>query len=396
MSRRHARTLLAAAALWAGWSGAQAQPTAGDAVPVRVVAARLGKLTAARETAVVIGPEQESTVVAPTSGTVLEVLKRQDMPVAAGETVVRLDAATLTQAVQDAQFALSSAQVNLSSASATTQSQAVQAELAVRAAETGYRAAEIDFLEAQDLYRIGAISQTELSTAETAFLSAETALGQARATLAQAESGGGVELLQLQVTQAEANLAAAQAALTGANVTSPLTGTVTALLAEQGSFVSEGTPVFEVASTERQLATFQVPLGVAETLQAGRELRLPFGGAVYTADVVGVSALDPATQLVTVSARLRPGPAPVPNGSVTALSYRYGDAGGIILPAGAVQLEPGRRFVFVVSGGRAERLEVEVIGEAEGKVAVLGVPENTRVIFPIPANLRAGTRVTAN
>lgn len=391
--RPTARALALVAAVWACWGGAQAQPNAERPVPVRVVEARLGKLTAARETTVVIGPEQESTVVAPTSGTVLAVLKRQDMPVAAGETVVQLDATALTQAVQDAQFALSSAQVNLSSASATTQSQAVQAELAVRAAETAYRAAEIDFLEAQDLYRIGAISQTELSTAETAFLSAETALGQARATLAQAESGGSVELLQLQVTQAEANLAAAQAALAGANVTSPLTGTVTELLAEQGAFVGEGTPVFEVASTEQQLATFQVPLGVAEALRAERELRLPFGGGSYTADVLSVSALDPATQLVTVSARLRPGPAPIPNGSVTALSYRYGDAGGIILPEAAVQLEPGRRFVFVVRGGRAERLEVEVIGEAEGQVAVLGVSENARVVSPVPANFQAGTRV---
>ena len=183
-----------------------------------LLAARLGKLSVPRETTVVIGPEQEATVVAPTSGTVLAVLKRRDTPVAAGEAVVQLDALALTQAVQDAHFALSSAQVSLGSASATSQSQAVQAELAVRAAETSYRAAEIDFLEAQDLYGIGAISQSELSAAETAFLSAETALGQARATLEQAASGGSVELLQLQVTQAEANLASAQAALAGANV----------------------------------------------------------------------------------------------------------------------------------------------------------------------------------
>lgn len=385
---------MAVAALWGCWGGAQAQPA--QAVPVTVVEARLGKLTAARETTVVIGPEQESTVVAPTSGTVLAVLKRQDTPVTTGEVVVRLDAAALNQAVQDAQFALSSAQVNLSSASATTQSQAAQAELAVRAAETGYRAAEIDFLEAQDLYQIGAISQTELSTAETAFLTAETALSQAQATLAQATGGGNVELSQLQVTQAEANLAAAQAALTGANIVSPLTGTVTELLVGQGAFVGEGTPVFEVASTEEQLATFQVPLAVAETLRAEGELSLPFGGANYTADVLTVSALDPATQLATVSARLRPGPAPIPNGSITALSYRYADAGGIILPEGAVQLEPGRRFVYTVRAGRAERLDVEVIGAAEGQVAVLGVAENAQVVFPVPAGLRAGTQVTLN
>ena len=52
-----------------------------------------------------------------------------------------------------------------------------------------------------------------------------------------------------------------------------------------------------------------------------------------------------------------------------------------------------KTLVFVVTEGRAERLEVEVIGEAEGRVAVLGVDEGAQVIFPIPVNLRAGTRV---
>ena len=134
---------------------------------------------------------------------------------------------------------------------------------------------------------------------------------------------------------------------------------------------------------------------VVEEFQRLAESYDPRRGAELVADVLTVSALDPATQLVTVSARLRPGPAPVPNGSVTAFSYRYGDAGGIILPEGAVQLEPGRRFVFVVTEGRAERLEVEVIGEAEGQVAVLGVDEGAQVIFPIPTNLRPGAPVTA-
>ena len=107
------------------WGSAQAQPAAGRALPVEVVAARLGKLSVPRETTVVIGPEQEATVVAPTSGTVLAVLKRRDTPVAAGEAVVQLDALALTQAVQDAQFALSSAQVSLGSASATSPGSAI-------------------------------------------------------------------------------------------------------------------------------------------------------------------------------------------------------------------------------------------------------------------------------
>ncbi len=372
------------------WSPAYAQP----ARTVGVVEATLGKLSRARTTSAVIGPEQEVTVTAETNGQVLAVTKRQDTAVEAGEVVVQLGTEALTRAVQDAQFVLSSAQVNLSSATATAQSQKTQAELAVRAAEASYEAARSDYLEAQDLFNIGALAKTELNAAESAFLAAETALGQARATLTQATDAGSVELLQLQVEQAQANLAQAQEALNRANITSPLTGVITKMVVEQGAFVGEGAPVFSVASTEQQLVTFEVPLPVAEQFSAEGNLRFAFAGNPYTAEVLTASALNPRTQLVTVTARLKPSPKPIPNGSRAQLSYRYADAGGIILPSGAVQRGPGRRFVYVVEGGAAVRREVEVIGEIDAQVAVLGISEGARVIYPVPPNLRAGMRVT--
>ena len=368
---------------------AYAQP----ARSVEVVKAHLGKLSATRTTSVVIGPEQEVTVTAETAGQVLAVAKRQDTAVQKGEVIVQLDSENLTRTVQEAQFALSSAQVNLNSASATTQSQQTQAELAVRSAEAGYEAAHNDYLEAQDLFKIGAISKTELNTAETAFLAAETALGQAKAFLAQAEAGGNVELLQLQVEQAQANLTRAQEALAEANITAPVTGVITRMLVEQGAFVGQGTPVFSVASTEQQLATFQVPLPVAEQLSREKTLRFSFGGTPHTAQVLTTSALNPKTQLVTVTAHLKPSKPPIPNGSRTQLSYRYADAGGIILPSGAVQRGPGRRFVFVVTQSRAVRREVEVLGETKNQVAVLGIKAGAQVVYPVPPNLRDGTRV---
>ena len=383
-------------ALLLGLPGAYAQNAASTAQPgrnVEVVEARLGKLSRERTTSVVIGPEQEVTVTAETAGQVLAVAKRQDTTVQQGEVVVQLDSENLTRAVQEAQFALSSAQVSLNSASATTQSQQTQAELAVRSAEAAYAAAQNDLLEAQDLFKIGAVSKTELNTAETALLAAETALGQAQATLAQAQAGGSVELLQLQVEQAQANLTQAQEALAEADITAPVTGVITNMLVEQGAFVSQGTPAFSVASTEQQLATFQVPLPVAEQFSREKTLRFSFSGTPHTAQVLTVSALSPRTQLVTVTARLRPSQTPIPNGSRTQLSYRYADVGGIILPSGAVQRGPGRRFVFVVTQGRAVRLEVEVLGETESQTAVLGVQAGASVVYPVPPNLRDGTRV---
>ena len=364
-------------------------------LPVETVTAQLGQLEATRETSVVIGPAQETMVSAGTSGRVLSVAKRQDTPVEAGEVVVQLDTEQLELQVQNAALALSSAQVSLSSAEGLNEDGRVQAELALRSAEAGHNAARQQALEARDLFEIGAISKVELSSFENALITAETALSQARATLAQTETGGGdLELLRLQVEQARNNLTQAQAALSEANIVSPLTGEITELLVEQGGFVIEGNPVFSVATTAQQLATFSVPLEVADRLAAEGNVSIPYGGSAYPAEVLSSSALDPQTQLVEVTARLSPSVKPIPNGSVTGLSYRYADAGGIILPGGAVQLEPGRRFVFVFREGRVARQVVELIGESEGEVAVVGIETGARVIYPVPPGLREGQRVT--
>lgn len=394
MTPRYPLTL--ALGLLLGLSVMQAAQAQGGPLRAQTIPARLGQLEAVRETSVVVGPEQETVVSAGTSGRVLGVARRQDMPVTAGEVVVQLDTEQLELQVQNATLALTSAQVGLASASGLNEDARVQAELAVRSAEASYGAAEQQVLEARDLFEIGALSKAELSTLEAAFLTAETELSQAQATLAQAEggAGGNLELLQLQVEQAQNALAQAQQALTEASVVSPLTGEITELMVEQGAFVIEGNPVFSVATTEEQLATFSVPLEVANRLTRQGTISVPYGGADYAAQVLSTSALDPETQLVEVTARLAPSEAPIPNGSVTGFSYRYADAGGIILPSGAVQLEPGRRFVYVVREGRARRREVELVGEVGGRVAVLGVQPGAQVIYPVPPRLREGQRVT--
>lgn len=391
------RPLLLNVALCLAVQGVQAQNTAPTRpTPVTVIGAQIGQLEASRETTAVIGPEQETVVSSGASGRVLGIAKRRDMPVRAGEVVVQLDTEQLELQAQDAALALSSAQISLNSALAANEGQITQAELALRSADAGYRAAQQQYLEGQDLFEIGALSEVELSALETAFLTAETTLSQAQATLTQLTDAGGsgLELLRLQVEQAQNSVTQAEAALTEASITSPLTGEITELLVEQGGFVIEGNPVFSVATTEQQLVTFNVPLEAADRLTTQGQIRLPYGGKTYTAQVISASALDPETQLVGVTARLSPTRERIPNGSVTQLSYRYAAAGGIILPSEAVQLEPGRRFVFIVQDGRAVRRDIELVGEVEDQVAALGVPEGARVIYPVPPGLREGQRVT--
>lgn len=367
-----------------------------QATEVTVIEAKAGRLETARETSVVVRPERVTEVSAQTTGRVLTISRRQNMPVKAGEIVISLDTQQQQLLMQNANLTLSSAQISLSSAEAANQGQQVQAGLTSQSAEATYRNAQQQYLEGQELFKIGAISQVALNQLEADSLSAEAAMNRAQGSLAVAENGGGgnLELLRLQVEQAQNQVAQAQQALNAANITSPLTGKITQLLVEQGSFVNEGTPVFRVATTNQQIATFNVPLDVANRLNADGSLNIPYSGSTYPAQVLSVSALDPTTQLVEVVARFEPSANPIPSGTVTQYSYTFGGSGGIILPSDALRLEPGRRFVFIYQEGKAVRTSVELVGEEVDRVAVLGIPIGAQVIYPIPSNLQDGQAVS--
>ncbi|HLR46199.1 MAG TPA: efflux transporter periplasmic adaptor subunit, partial [Deinococcales bacterium] len=95
-------------------------------------------------------------------------------------------------------------------------------------------------------------------------------------------------------------------------------------------------------------------------------------------------------RMVNLTAELEEDSAGIPGGSVASLPYEIVLAEGALLPAGAVR---GGDEVLVEQDGRAESLAVTVLAETGGQVAVSGLPEDARVIYPLPADLRPGTAV---
>ena len=111
-------------------------------IPVQVIEAEAGTLNATRVTSVVIEPARESSVAAATSGRVLQVLTREDVPVAADEPVVVLDTSALELRRENAQLAIDSADVSLQEASQANQEEQAQARSQVRTAEASLRLAQ--------------------------------------------------------------------------------------------------------------------------------------------------------------------------------------------------------------------------------------------------------------
>ena len=373
-------------------SSGQIQP---QARPVEVVVAQPGTLTATRITSVIVEPAQESRIAAGTDGRILNVLKRVDTRVAKDEPVIILDTDTLELEEQNAVFEVESARVALQQAQQANQEEQTTAGSGLRSAEVIFNAARQRYTEAQQLYEEGFISLAELTDLEAQFIQAQTAYDEAQSTVARSDRAltEGLEILRLTLEQAQTRLTRIRQALQAATIRAPFDGEIVEMLVQEGESVQGGVPVFRLASTDQQVARFNVPLDVAGRVVKQGILYIKYGGLDYGAKVLSQSDVDPQTQLVEITAQLYGSQTQIPSGVVTQLPYAYEAAQGTILPAGAVQSELGETFVYLVEGDVAARQDVDVLAEVEGKVAVNGLSEGVRVIYPVPAGLREGSQL---
>ena len=365
-------------------------------ISVQVVEAEEGSLNATRVTSVVIEPARESSVATATPGRILQVFKREDVPVAAGEPVMQLDTSALELRAQNAQLAIDSAQVALQEASEANQEDQTQAGSRVRTAEAALRLAQQRYQEGQELFEIGAMSAAELTQLEAEFSQAQSDYDQANDDLARSGRAVGetLEILRLQRDQAANQLAQLEREIGEGTIKAPYAGEITELLVDEGEYVEDGTPVFELASVEEQVARFSVPPEVGRSIVEKANIWIKYGGADYAAKVLSQSRVSVDTQLVEITAELYASQTRIPNGIVTQLPYVYEAAAGVILPGGALQREGNRTFVYLVQEGRAVRQSVTVSAEVDGQLAVEGVDAGAQVVYPVPRNLREGTRLT--
>ena len=374
---------------------AQSAQTQTNARRVRALTAERGELTTQRSTSVDIVPGRESQIAAGTSGQVASIVAREGAQVQEGDTVIRLDAETAQLQVENARTALQTARVNLSSAQNSTQESAGQARAALDAARTNLELARQQYEEGQRLFNSGGISQQQLTQFRAQLEQSQSSFQQAQANLSQLERAPSenLELQRLQVQQAQNQLAQAERAFRDATITAPFTGEVAEVLVEQGEFIGAGSPAFRLVSTEEQLAEFSVPPQDAGPLAEQGLVYIDYNGLDYGAQIVRSSSVPGESRLVNITARVYPSETRIPVGTVAQLNYEITLAEGIRIPSGAVRTQGGRSFVLAIEDGSARQREVSVAGEAGGSVVVNGLEPGTRIVYPLPADLRDGADV---
>lgn len=179
----------------------------------------LGGLTAAENTV---------SVIAKVSG--MEQIKEVNVKVGdrvtEGQILARLDSESTQLTVNGAQLAVTNA------------------ENAINTAQQSYDNAVRDYNNALELFSIGAVSQTQLDQLKLARDNAETQLNSA----------------QIGAANARNSLQSAQLALDYSTVTAPITGTITKVNADEGSYASASAPMFEIANVD----TLEISAGINE------------------------------------------------------------------------------------------------------------------------------------
>jgi HlyD family secretion protein len=324
------------------------------------------------------------------------------------------------QEEDDLQAQLAQSSASLKSAAAklaalqdgSTQEEIIKAEVSVNTARSAYDQAKTNLERYQKLFESGAVSQSDLDSANNSYISADGNLRQAEATLQTTYDGATAEELaaaEATYESSNAQLKMAQKELTGAKMTSPMNGIVSEINGGEGQRATANNNT--TSSTNGFMAvisdTLQVKAQVNEadigSLELGQVAKLAvnsFPNKTFTGRVSSISPIattvsnvqvyNTVIQLDNNQTGLKAGmPATitiiveesgdtltVPKGAVTYAAKQAGGNGGgtnVI-----VMDKSGSMVTRQVKLGLSDSSSYEVLeGLNEGETVVIGVSSGT-------------------
>lgn len=236
-----------------------------------------------------------------------------------------------------------------------------------------------------ELLKKGHISQQRFDDARYGAASAD-----ARATSASA-----------QILQAQAQLDAANAALSLSQLTAPFDGVVVRRMADEGTILAPGTPIFDFEETGIREFVSGVPADVASNIAEGYVGAITVNAKRYSARLKQkVTALDSSTRTAQLIFDLPPD-ANAMSGSVGQLALKQTfPQGGFWVPIEALQEGQRGLWSVLVAGaddqGMAalERHPVELLHAELGRAFVAGsIQDGDRLVTSGLNRLIAGQRV---
>ncbi|HEY4591360.1 MAG TPA: efflux RND transporter periplasmic adaptor subunit [Thermoanaerobaculia bacterium] len=296
--------------------------------------------------------EQQASVRAQISASVLAVTADPGQAVRKGEVLARLDSAALTDAYNSARAAATSARNNLSLS---------QRELGRQ----------------RTLLAAGAVSQRDVETAQQTVVAAQ-------ATLATAQS----------------QVASAGKQLGYTSVTAPFSGVVSERPVSAGDVVQPGMALYTVVDPSSLQLEASVPAEQLAQLKVGAPVDFTvtgYGNHTFRGQISRINpTADPTTRQVRVYAEI-----PNPDNDLVAGLYAEGrieseSRNGLVVPTAAIDRRMAKPAVLLVRDGKVARVDVELglADDREQKVEVRrGVQAGDVVLLGAAQSIQPGTPV---
>ncbi len=280
-------------------------------------------------------------------------------------------------------------------------------ESVVITAKVANQVTAVRFQEGQQVRRGDVLVELDGAQAQADLAAAEAALAESRSQYQRSRelyttkvlSDSQIEQIEATFKGNQARVDAARSRLGDTVVRAPFAGRVGLRRVSVGSLISPGTAITTLDDTSTIKLDFTVPETFLSAVEPGLEITARsvaypdthFGGRVGSVD----TRVDPATRAVTVRA-LVPNPAGLLKpGMFLTVRLARGAADTLVVPEEALVPEQGDVFVFVVKDEAAEKRLVRMGQRRVGEVQVLeGLAEGELVVTEGTQKLRDGAAVT--
>jgi multidrug efflux pump subunit AcrA (membrane-fusion protein) len=359
-------------------------------------------------------PGHEASFSAATAGKVARVLVQVGQHVGAGQTLALLDRTVLAAQVRQQQAALQQAQFTAAQAQRVSGSQTPiatdqlrQAEAALGTARSNLTLAENSFARQQRLFERGIAARKDVEEAQNqvtvtteAVRQAESALAAARVTAARGMSDVRTQasVTAGAVQAAKAALDVSRAELSRAAIISPISGTVTKRLVNDGEAVDPATPAFEVIDASSLDLVANLPAEYLGRVKTGNlaVVRVEANEKDFSGSVVQVApSVDSQTNTVAVRVRL-----PNEDGELKAGVYANAriavdiHQNALAVPETALVVQGDETFVFVARGDKVEKRKIVVGIRDSGHAEITeGLKDNEPVVTTGAFGLGDGTKI---
>ena len=332
-------------------------------------------------------------------GTVTRVPVEQGSSVAAGQTLIELDAAEAHALVRQAEAAVVQAQGRLRQ---LKELQLPVAAQALRQAQANLANASAQHERNRKLFASGYVGQSVLDESSRNLEVAQTQVDTARKQVDSARPQGSDSALALAaLEQANAGLQAARARLAYTRIVAPVAGTLIARHVEHGDVVQPGKTLMVLAPAGETQIVVQVDERNIGLLRLGQPALASADAYPEKRFAATVSYMNPGVdaQRGTVEVKLlvREPPPYLRQDMTVSVDIEVGRSpDAIALPADAVRDATGAApWVLVVEDGRALRRAVELGLRGTGWVEIRSGIAPGEAVVPVLAPVRPGERVRA-